>query len=115
MQTANARLVVSRTTTGGIAVREPAPSSRLLGYTVPGHTDWVACVRAGDTWAAQAEATADAAEKALRAELRMPERTPACPICDEEPGGPWCDGRHPELTDVTDWAGLIDIPFGGTR
>lgn len=113
MQTRIARLVVSRTTAGGIAVREPAPSSRLLGYTAPFLTGWAACVRAGATWAAQTEATAEAAEKALRAELRMPERDAFCPICEEETGGPWCDGTHPELAVIE--ADVVDVTFGGGR
>lgn len=112
MNMSTARLVVSRTTAGGIAVREPAPSGRLLGYTVPGHMGWVACVRAGEEWAAQSEPTPDAAEKALRVELRMPERLPVCPVCEEEVGGPWCNGRHDDGADVTNWAELPDIYMG---
>lgn len=116
MNASTTRLVVSRTSAGGIAVREPAPlGGRLLGYTVPGHTGWVACVRAANTWAAQAEATAEAAEKALRGELRMPGTDPLCPICDEVVGGAWCDGRCDDNADVTYWAGLVDVTFGGAR
>ena len=109
-----ARYVVSRTTAGGIAVREAAADGgRLLGYTVPAASCWVATVRYGVSWASQAEPTPEAAEKALRAELRMPETSSFCLICEEELGGPWCDGTHPELTVID--SDLVDVTFGGAR
>lgn len=117
MKTTNARLVVSRTTAGGIAVREHR-TGRLLGYTVPAHTDWVACVRAGETWAASHEVDPDAAEKALREELDMPARPAApCPWCCMDPeSADCCGGDHPDahaLAAEFDDAPEIYLGLGG--
>lgn len=88
--------VVSRTTAGGIAVNERShgtASGRLLGYTVPGHSGWVACVRAGETWAAAPATSTQDAERLLRAELRMPPRpeVPCC-WCAMDPESSFCCG-----------------------
>lgn len=38
-----------------------------------------------------------------------------CPGCEEEIGGPWCNGRCMNDADVTNYATLPDILLGGGK
>jgi len=120
MIVATARYVVSRTSAGGMAVRElAADGGRLIGYTVPGRDGWIACIRTGldaTPWAASQQQTAEDAEAALRIELGMPGRSPACRVCGtpvEDPDG--CGGECVDDADITNYGALIDVAFGGGR
>jgi hypothetical protein len=123
------KYVVSRTSAGGMSVRElAADGGRLLGYTVPGRDFWVACIRPAENadtgpWATSQQRTPEDAEAVLRAELGMPNRPGACPGCADDPEeGPFpCWGKCPPSVTVVHssvgdfWPELQPAYVGGLR